>query len=184
LESELALFAAERLAGLVAVHSAVITRLPGGPAVLVPGSSGSGKSSLCVAAAEAGALVLSDEFALVDPSTGLVTGWNRPVRVRRPEGGVERIALACASGPVEVGLIALVTYEPGPVGHRWGPVSAADAVVGLLANTVCAKSRPDESLDAALAVARTTTAVGGVRGEAAAEIAALLNLMRNGAPSS
>lgn len=65
-ESELALFAAERLAGQVAVHSAAIAMR--GRVLLVPGPTGVGKSSLCAAAAaEAGATVLSDEYALVDP---------------------------------------------------------------------------------------------------------------------
>lgn len=70
-ESELALFAAERLENLVAVHAALILRQ--GRALLVPGPSYSGKSTLAVAAAAAGAAVLSDEYALVDPASGLVT---------------------------------------------------------------------------------------------------------------
>ncbi len=175
-ESELALFSAERLAGLVAVHAAVIIR--GSAALLVPGTSGAGKSTLCVAAAAAGARVLTDEYALVDPLSGRVSGWRRPVRVRRPDGGVDRLDLAVASDPVPVGLVALVTHQPGSE-QSWAPVSGAEAVLGILANTVCAQSRADESLDAALVIARSAHAVAGLRGEAEIAIVELLDMLDN-----
>jgi hypothetical protein len=173
-ESELALFASERLAGLVAVHAAVIVR--GSKALVVPGASGAGKSSLCVAAAAAGAQILTDEYALVDPASGLVTGWRRPVRVRRPGGVVDRIDLATKSGPVEVGLVAFVVYTTRSA-PPWATLTGAEAVLGLLANTVCARSRPDAALDAALAIARSARAVAGSRGEAADAVVRLLALL-------
>jgi hypothetical protein len=178
-ESELALFASERLAGLVAVHAAVIVR--GSKALLVPGTSGAGKSTLSVAAAAAGAAVLSDEYALVDPTSGWVTGWRRPVRVRRPGGGVDRLDIATESGPVPVGLVALVRHDAG-ASHPWAPISRTDAVLGLLANTVCARSRPDEALDAALVVARSAVAVAGPRGEAEHAIVELFALLDRSEP--
>lgn len=181
LESELALFASERLAGLVAVHAAVIVQ--GSRALVVPGTSGAGKSTLSVAAVAAGARVLSDEYALVDPVTGLVTGWRRPVRVRRPDGGVDRLDIATESDPVPVGLVALVTHNTDH-GQSWAPISRADAVLGLLANTVCARSRPDEALDAALAVARSARSVAGPRGEAVDAIVGLLALLDDSEPTA
>lgn len=178
-ESELALFTSERLAGLVAVHAAVIVR--GSRAMVVPGTSGAGKSTLCVAAAAAGADVLSDEYALIDPTTGVVTGWRRPVRVRRPDGRVDRLDIATESGPVPVGLVALVNHTVDNA-DSWAPISRADAVLGLLANTVCARSRPDEALDAALAIARSASSVAGPRGEAAQAIVELLALLDASGP--
>jgi len=162
-ESELALFAAERLADEIAVHAAVIVHE--GLAVVVPGASGSGKSRLCVAAHEVGATVLSDEYALVARDGGLVTGWARPVRVRRPTGGVDRLDIATTAAPVPVGLVAVVRYQPGAALDLEALTTAQTAML-LLANTVCARTRPDESLDAALAVARSAPGVTGVRGEA------------------
>jgi hypothetical protein len=55
--------------------------------------------------------------------------------------------------------------------------SRADAVVAVLDETVCARSRPDESLDAALAVTRGEL-VRGTRGEAEPAAAWLLERMR------
>jgi len=172
-ESDLALFTAERLAGLVAVHAGVIAW--NGQVILVPGASGAGKSQLCVAAHARGALVLSDEYALIEPSTGQVRGWQRPVRVRQA-GGVRRLDLASPSAPLPVGLVALVQYRHGS-GNDWFAVPAAEAVVGLMANTVCARSRPDESLDAALAVANNSAAVSGTRGDAVEALSALIDLL-------
>lgn len=175
LESELALFAAERLAGLVAVHAAVVAR--GGRALLVPGASGTGKSTLCVAAAALGVRVLSDEYALVDPATGLVTGWQRPVRVRRRDGsGVDRLNLTVPTPPLPVGAVAAVTHTAADE-VAWHDIAASEAVIRLMENTVCARSRPDDALDAALAIARSARNVAGTRGEAIRSIAGLLALL-------
>lgn len=173
-ESELALFAAAHLQHLVAVHAAAFVL--DGRCVVVPGPSGAGKSTLCVAAARAGATVLTDEYVLVDPSSGLVTGWHRPVRMRRATGGADRLALVAEHGPVPVSLVALLVHRPGG-GTDWRTIPAAEAVVGLLANTVCAQLRPDDSFDAALALARHSHAVDGVRGDASEAVARLRELV-------
>lgn len=175
-ESELALFAAEHLGHLVAVHAAVL--VVDGCAVVVPGPSGAGKSTLCVAAAATGAEVLTDEYALVDPSNGLVTGWRRAVRMRRPTGGVERIDLVTEHAPVAVAMVALLTHHRDG-GTDWRGISPAEAVLGLMANTVCAQSRPDASFDAALAVSRSATALSGVRGDASEAVRHLRELLRS-----
>lgn len=171
-ESELALFAAERLAGLVAIHAAAVAHQ--GSVILVPGPTGTGKSRFSAAADGAGATVLTDEYALVDPTTGLVTGWTRPVRIRRPGGGVDRLDLARSTPPLPVGLVASVFYVPGAEATL-EDMSAATTTMALLSNTVCAKSRPGEALDAALAIARTAQGVRGVRGDAPAAVAVLLD---------
>lgn len=179
LEQTLTAVSVERLPHLVAVHAAVIAR--DGVALLVPASSGSGKSTLTLAAAEAGADVLSDEYALIDPDTGLVTGWPRPVRVRRADGTEERLALAVESEPLPVGLVAAVAYEPG-TSDAWAPIASSEIILELLANTICARTRPDSSLDAAMAVARRAQGVKGTRGDATEALRDLLALLDEDAP--
>ena len=179
LEQTLTAVAVERLPHLVAVHAAVIAR--DGVALLVPASSGAGKSTLAVAAAAAGADVLSDEYVLVDPDTGLVTGWPRPVRVRRADGSEERLDLAVESEPLPVGLVAAVAYDPG-TSNAWTPIAGSEIVLELLANTICARTRPDSSLDAAMAVARRAQGVKGIRGDATEAIRDLLALLGEGEP--
>ena len=160
-ESALGLFAAERLADLIAVHAAVLVW--DGKAVLVPGVSYAGKSTLAVACHAAGAIVASDEFALVDPSTGTVRGWKRRVRVRTPSG-LTRADIAVEIEPTPVAVVAAIAFTEGQPELR--ELSNAETVMELLANTVCARSRPREAMAAASAVARSARGIGGRRGEA------------------
>ena len=81
-ESELSVFAAEHLVGRIAVHAGLVVHE--GEVIVLPGPSFAGKSTLCAAMGDLGALVRSDEYALVDLETGLVTGWPRPLRRRHP----------------------------------------------------------------------------------------------------
>lgn len=181
LEQSLTAIAVAELEHLVPVHAAVVAH--GGAALLLPAASGSGKSTLTAAAARAGATVLSDEYALVDPDSGLVTGWPRPIRLRRPDGTEERVDLARSTHPVPVGVVASLAFQPG-AGNDWTPVSASEAVLDLLANTIVARTRPDAAFDAALAVTRHAHAVKGVRGDADAAVTALLALLDRRPPAA
>lgn len=178
LESTLTLFAVNRLERLVPVHSAAIVY--GGKVLVVPAVSGGGKSTLSIAAAEAGATLLSDEYTLIEPTTGLVRGWNRPVRRLRGDGISERLNLARSCDPLPVGLVAAVSYDPA-IGQTWEPITPGEATVELLSHCVCARTRPDDSFDAVLAITRNASAVRGRRPDAPEAIAALLDLM-SGAP--
>jgi hypothetical protein len=173
LESDLGLFAAERVADRVAIHAALA--VVDGVAVLLPGRSFAGKTTLGLALADAGATLASDEYALVDPTTGLVTGWPRPARVREGVKGSRRVPVAPTIDPTPVGLVALLRYRADDVDAVTpddAPLTRADAVVAVLDETVCARSRLGLSLDAALAVTRGDL-VRGTRG-AADEAAAWL----------
>lgn len=64
----------------VAVHAAVLER--GGRALILSAESGAGKSTLCAALALNGWRLFSDEFALIDPDTGLLTPLPRPVSLK------------------------------------------------------------------------------------------------------
>lgn len=160
-ESDLALFAMEHLAHLVAVHAALL--VVDGVATIIPGPSHAGKSTLALAAADVGIHVVTDEYVLIDPTTGLVTGVPRPIR-RRHDSGVERVPVARPTSPVPVALVAAVTWEGGATSVTEMP--AAEIAMTLLANTVCARRRAEDSLAAALAVARSARGVTGSRGEA------------------
>ena len=62
------------------IHSAVLEK--NGRAVILPAPPGSGKSTLCAALMLHGWRLLSDEMALLDPATGLVTPAPRPVSLK------------------------------------------------------------------------------------------------------
>ena len=174
LESDLGLVAAEHLVGLVAVHAAVIEAE--GRLLVLPGPSFTGKSSLCAAAVSAGHLVWSDEYALVDPATGEVTGWPRRIKLRGDDGRARRIDIG--GGRVHEGRradqLVFVTFDPqveGALDVR--PITPGDAAMRLLENTVCAQARPGDSLSAASALAKSCAAMARTRGAADAALAAL-----------
>lgn len=171
-ESELALFAAERLAGLVAVHAGVL--VVDGRAVLLPGVSHAGKSTLCSAALDAGVEVWSDEFALVD-ADGRVRGWRRPVRVRTGGGVVRRpLPPPRTEAPVEVAGVACVVFDRAAVRTELVECDRLDAMSDVLMNTVCARTRPVESFEAARAVTSDAVLLRGTRADATEALHVLL----------
>ena len=175
MESDLGLFAAELLADAVAIHAAVIQA---GTRVLVfPGPSLTGKTTLCVAAMDLGYSVLTDEYALVNPQSGRMRGWARPVRIRT-DAGWERHLVVQPHAERAATLIATLTYSSdftqGALSIR--ECEPSEVVLDLIANTVCARSRPDFALNAAVTLARTTPGIRGVRGEAHRALPALMEL--------
>jgi hypothetical protein len=173
-ESELGLFAAERLDGLVAIHAAVL--IHDGRAIVVPGPSYAGKTMLALAAMEAGIVVTSDEYALVDPRSGLVHGWPRPLRIRRGTGHVERRALPPSRNePLPVASVAAIRYDPG--GPPIEPIGRSDAAIAVLENCVCGASRPADAFDAAVRITSESRAVAGCHADAGQALAQLLALL-------
>ena len=176
-ESDFGLYVSEKLPGLVAVHAALIH--VDDAVVIVPGSSGVGKSSLCVAAMEAGWEVWSDEYCLINTTTGDVSGWPRPIRQRLVGGGVRRID---HQGPVGPGLathVLAMTYSAEVSDLSLEPVSPGQVAMDLMANTVCARSRAEETFRATTALAKKVTGFSGHRGDIASALAPLRELLRS-----
>ncbi len=176
-ESDFGLYVSEKLPDFVAVHAALLH--VDHAVVIVPGSSGVGKSSLCVAATEAGWEVWSDEYCLINTTTGDVSGWPRPIRQRLAGGGVRRID---HQGPVGPGLathVLAMTYSENMSGLGLEPVSPGQVAMDLMSNTVCARSRPEETFRATTALAKTVTGFSGHRGDIASALAPLRDFLRN-----
>ena len=84
LEGEAQLCVAELAPQLIFVHAGVVGWR--GRAIVIPGRSYSGKSTLVAALLRAGATFYSDEFAVLDRE-GNVHPFPRLLSLRRPEGG-------------------------------------------------------------------------------------------------
>ena len=102
------------------VHAAVVGWR--GRAILIPGRSRSGKTTLVSALVRAGARYYSDEFAVLDRS-GRVHPWSRPLRIRTPglpprSHPVETLGGRAGRRPLPVGLIVVTAYRAGA---RWRP---------------------------------------------------------------
>ena len=74
------------------LHAGVVER--DGRALVLTGESGSGKSTLAALLSTRGWRLLADEFALVEPATGLVHPFPRPVSLKN-----ESVALLAAALP-------------------------------------------------------------------------------------
>jgi len=164
---QLALFFARRAEGLAFFHAGAVSWRGG--AILLPGRSMSGKSTLVAALLAAGARYLSDELAPVD-AAGRVHAWARPLALRAPGRGADRLtpdALGArtAKGPVPVAAVVFLRHRPGDV-LRIEALSRGAAALGLLDNALAARSRPEASMSAARAVTTRAVLFRGTRGEA------------------
>lgn len=172
---ELELWFAGHARRRVFVHAAAVTVR--GRAIVLPGRTRSGKTSLAAALVRLGATYYSDEYAVLD-AHGLVRPYARPLAIRSPDRWISaRVAVDDRSkvprGPCPVGLVALLSYQEDA---RFAPsrLSPADGVLGLIDNAVAAQSRPRAVLTACAAVMDTATAVRGERGDADETANALL----------
>ena len=177
LETDLQLYVAENARRRVFVHAGVVGWR--GRAIIIPGRSQSGKSTLVRALLGAGATYYSDEYAVFD-SRGRVYAYPRALSIREEDEVRPRKfspeALGARTGvkPLPVGLVAVTSYRPGA---RWRPrrLSPGRAVIALLDHTVSARRQPERALSTLSQVASQALVLKGVRGEAEQMVDSLLN---------
>lgn len=80
------------------LHASAVER--DGKAVLMTGHSGAGKSTLSALLGERGWRFMGDEFALIDPETGLLHAFPRPVSLKNESVGLFDGVDAARLGPV------------------------------------------------------------------------------------
>ena len=144
-------------------------------AILIPGPSFSGKSTLVSELVRAGAVYYSDEYAVLD-ERGRVHAYPRPLATR--EGGIERGRSRSTKEklkPLPVGTILVTRYTSGA---RWNPrvLTPAQAALELLANTVAARPRPQFAMETITRALRRAQAVKSSRGEAEQVVQAVKEL--------
>lgn len=163
-----------------------------GRALVLPGYSFSGKSTLVAALVRAGAVYYSDEYAILD-RRGLVHPYTKPLSIREPDSHVtdshwaavrpvESIGGTAGEEPVPVGLIAATKYRPQ---SSWRPelCSAGHGMLALLANAVPARERPADALTAVRRAAANAVVLEGERGEADEAAQALLEIAHESFPN-
>ena len=176
LESDLQRTIAEAARGRVFVHAGVVGW--GGRAIVLPGRTLSGKTTLVAGLVRAGATYYSDEYAVFD-ARGRVHPYPKPLSIRGENGGQPRKCPAEALGglpgvkPLPVGLVAVTDYQPVA---RWRPrlLSPGQGVLTLLANAVAARRRPKAALATLQEVVSRAPVLKGTRGEAEEEFDAML----------
>jgi hypothetical protein len=168
-------------AGVVAWH---------GCAILMPGRSFTGKTSLVRAFLEEGSTYYSDEYAVLD-AAGRVHPYPRPLAVRHhgipwrtehvPAGA---IGAQTGKNALPVHFILVTTYRSGA---RWRPrpLTPAQALLRLMDNTVAARGSPGHSMPILRHAVAHARALSGPRGEAIVvvkDVVRRIAEMRDGPP--
>lgn len=154
---------------LVFVHAGVVSWKD--RAIVVPGRSLSGKSTLVLSFVEKGAQYYSDEYAIFDSQGQVHPYWRLPkLRVASDQ----KVATSLLGGtlrgappkPIPLGWVLISRYEAD---SRWHPrrLSHGGTLLGLLDNTVPLRCRPEQSVKVLAGAVKNAQGFEGMRGEAA-----------------
>lgn len=165
LDAQIRIYVAAHARDRIFVHAGVVAR--GGRALVIPGESFSGKTTLVSALVQLGATYYSDEYAVLD-GEGRVHPYPRRLSIRGDDGSASEERHAggvAAAGSAELAAVVVTRYRPGA---EWKPtrLSTGQGVLALLANTVPAQERPQESLRAVTRAVAGAIVLDGDRGEA------------------
>ncbi len=168
----------QRLTTLRAVHAGAI--LFSDRAMLIPGSTHAGKSSLVAELLRRGASYLSDEYALIDEE-GHVHPYPRPLLLRN--GRPRQVPVlpgdlnaSFARGRAAVGWVLSLEYEAA---NTWNiqSVSQGEAVMILLRNTPHPLQESPSMTDVFLRAVARASCYCGQRGDAVQAVDAILKLV-------
>lgn len=159
---------ARRSPTMLFVHAGVVAIAD--HAIVVPGASASGKTTLVSALLAAGAEYGSDDYAVID-GEGLVHPYPRRLSVRQGPHRRQRLSAAEVAGapvmpaPLPIGLLVFTEYHADA---QWSPsqLSAGQAAMALLAHTLAARDRPADALRILANATNRAVALAGPRGDA------------------
>lgn len=167
LEQHAELLTAFRAQDCLFVHAGVVSWQD--QAILIPGRSMTGKTSLVKALVEAGAAYYSDEFAVLDKE-GMVHPYPRPLSIRGHNGQPRKTPVEALGGqtgaePLPVGLIIVTEYQPEAT---WRPrqLTPGQTLLALMDNTVAARRNPAHSMPILKQAITAAIALKSKRGEA------------------
>ena len=182
LETDLHRYVAEVSPDLTFVHAGVVGWQ--GRAILLPGHSLSGKTTLVREMLRLGATYYSDEFAVVD-NFGNVHPFSRPLGIREDSTFAQTKhtaeALGATSGvkPLPLGAVVICKYEAGA---RWkpAPLSLGQGALELMGNSIAVRSQPQMTLRRIQNLVRGAVFIKGTRGEAPESATSILGLLSTG----
>lgn len=150
LRSDVNLYIADNAPRLLFVHAGAVGWK--GRAILIPGPSFSGKTTLVQEFLRAGASYYSDEFAVLD-ARGFVHPFASALSIRSENSArqemhpAEEFGGTIGARSLPIGCVIATAYR---CGVRWKPkaISKGLGVFALLANTVAARKYPSRALSA------------------------------------
>jgi hypothetical protein len=168
LESDVDFYIGQATRRRLFVHAGVVGWK--GRAIVIPGRSHSGKSTLVKAFVQAGATYYSDEYAVLD-QRGAVYPFPRPISLREEADKTitkitpEQLGGQTGARPLPVGLLVLTHYQPG---EQWRPkaLSSGRGVLAMLANALAAREQPERAFATLKKAVCKAQVLKGARGEA------------------
>ena len=166
----------------VFVHAGVVGWK--GRAIVIPGRTMTGKTSLVAALLRLGAEYYSDEYAVLDLK-GRVHPFAKPLSIRQSrELTVARLpaqAFGARTG-IKALPIAVILDTHFREGSRWRPKTAPRSVgvLSLLGNTISARLRPARNMPVLRQAVSNAVILKGVRGDAETTARELLAFMDTG----
>jgi hypothetical protein len=168
--SDLQMKLAEMTDEFVFIHAGVVGWQ--GRAIVIPGRSFSGKSTLVAELLRRGASYYSDEYAVFSPS-GAVHAFPCPLHLRSRTGAhgrripAHQLPAGIGGEPLPAGLFLFLSYRRD---HGWRArrLSPGQGVLALLRNAIAARRRPSETLRTLRLAVLNAPAIRGFRGEASA----------------
>jgi hypothetical protein len=158
------------------VHAGVVAHR--GRAIVLPGLSFAGKTTLVVALIGAGATYYSDEFAVLDEQ-GRVHPYAKSLSIRQRERAqsdhdVESFGGSAGAEPLRIGAVVFTKYRAGA---EWEPtrLSPARGALAMLEHTLPVLQRSEESIRAIRRAIDGAVFLEGDRGEARATARRLLD---------
>jgi hypothetical protein len=141
-----------------------------GRAMIMPGRSFTGKSTLVEALVRGGAEYFSDEYAVLD-TKGYVHPFAKPISVRYPVTleqkplAIEDIGGRIAERPMKIGAIVTTRYRKSTK-SRFREASPGQGMLDLIANAVAARLSPSRVFAVTRKTSVGATVLRGSRGEA------------------
>jgi|CXWL01.1.fsa_nt_gi hypothetical protein len=179
LRTEIQMDFAEMAPAHVVVHAGVVGW--NGRAVMFPGHSYAGKSTLVAALVHAGATYYSDEFAVLDHD-GRVHPYARPLGMRANGGRVwlqtaEQLGGRAGNDPLPLGMVVLTRYVREAT---WSPRIAPPgyAATRLMRQSLLMRRDPERAISILAAACSRVRCVRSERGEPDA----VISWMRAGCP--
>ncbi|MBI5301004.1 MAG: hypothetical protein HY868_02625 [Chloroflexi bacterium] len=176
-EADLQRYVAEHAHRRLFVHAGVVGWQ--GQAIVIPGRSMSGKTTLVAEFVRAGATYYSDEYAVFD-ARGRVHPYPKWLSVRDGLDGrannypVEHFGGQAGDAPLPVGMILVSEYRARA---QWRPqrLSPGHGALALVAHTIAARSKPAQMLPIFRQIVTRAPVLKSARGEARHVVDSILN---------
>lgn len=171
---DLKIFVAQFATREVLVHAGVVAW--NGAAIVLPGRSESGKSTMVASLLAAGAAYYSDEYAVV--RDGRIWPYPAPLHLRGADGAGERwievdreLGATVGRRPLRPALVLLTEYQRGGFWREPRRLSTGAAVAETMWHVAAARERPAFVIDTLTQAFSGARAYQGARGDPADVIA-------------